>query len=208
VAVWGDSHGAELVVAIGERLGREGRSVMEITSSACPPATDFVTTQRPHCAIHNNETLRRLINDERIHTVILVANYSGYGDNALTPLFIGYRHVVEGLHGKGKRVIIVYPIPIFDFDPPTVLGMRNQAGRNLDDVGIERQVFMKANERTYDFLNSVYSGGAAVGRVIPAQQLCGSGKCRVYDEKYGVLYFNNVHLSINGARLVASKISL
>jgi hypothetical protein len=85
--------------------------------------------------------------------------------------------------------------------------MRNQAGGNLKDIGIERQVFMKANERTYDFLNSVYSSGIA-DRAIPEQQLCDSDKCRIYDEKYGVLYFNNAHLSIAGARLIASKMIL
>jgi peptidoglycan/LPS O-acetylase OafA/YrhL len=207
VAVWGDSYSAELVVAIGERLGREGRSAMEISASACPPATDLNPKQRPYCSAHNSETLRRLMNDERIHTVILIANYSGYEDDGINSLFAGYRHVVDSLHGNGKRVIIVYPIPTFDFDPPVTLGMRNQYGKSLNDVGIKRQEFMKINEPAYNFLNAIYNSGA-VDRVIPAQQLCDSDMCRAYDDKHGVLYFNSNHLSVAGERLIASKISL
>jgi hypothetical protein len=45
-AVWGDSHGAELAVALGKRFEGEGRGVMEITSSACPPVLNYISNFR------------------------------------------------------------------------------------------------------------------------------------------------------------------
>ena len=204
VAVWGDSHGTELVVAVGEQLGREGRSAMEITYSGCPPATGFDPVPGSHCAVHNSETLQRLIDDKRIHTVILTANYTVYGKEKLDFLFVGYRHVVDSLRTNCKRVIIVYPVPTYSFDPPSELGKRNQAGLSLVDVGIERQDFLKENERVIDFLNSLYVSGG-VDRVIPEEELCDLNHCRVYDKKNGVLYYDSAHLSDTGARLIASR---
>jgi peptidoglycan/LPS O-acetylase OafA/YrhL len=208
IAVWGDSHGAELVVALGERLAREGRSAMEITSSACPPATNFNATKRPNCRAHNDEILRRLIADKRIRTVVLAANFSGYRISArFDDMLAGYRHVVESLHANGKRIVLVYPIPTYDFDPPSVLGMRAEAGMSLDEVGMAQQAFRESNQRTINLLDSLYAEGIGT-RVIPEELLCASDRCRVYSPQHGVLYFNGQHLSVTGARIIVGNISL
>jgi len=208
VAVWGDSHGAELVVAIGERLRPEGRSAMQITSSACPPATNFSARKKPNCRAHNDETLRRLTADKRIRTVVLAANFSEYRNYAgFDDMLTGYRHVVECLRASGKRIVLIYPIPTYDFDPPTVLGIRAETGRSLDEVGMAQQTFRESNERAIDLLDSLYARDIAY-RVIPEELLCASNRCRVYSPQHGVLYFNNAHLSITGARIIAGNIPL
>jgi len=45
----------ELAVALGKRFEGEGRSVMEITSSACPPTLDYISDIRKSFRYHNDE---------------------------------------------------------------------------------------------------------------------------------------------------------
>lgn len=207
VAIWGDSHGAELSVAVGDRLRREGRSVMEITASACPPATDYSLRERPFCTDHNRETLRRLLGDKRIRTVILTANFSGYQDQAFELMLSGYGEVVARLQEGGKHVVIIYPIPTFDFDPPKELGRNSELGLPLDGVGLAREVFHRNNQRALDFLNAIVIK-RNIDAILPEDIFCNPKLCSVYAPKIGVLYFNSKHLSIVGARILAKALPL
>jgi peptidoglycan/LPS O-acetylase OafA/YrhL len=69
VALWGDSFGAELVVAMGEKIALERRSVLQITSSGCPPALGYNPDRRPGCAAYNAERFAELAADPRIREV-------------------------------------------------------------------------------------------------------------------------------------------
>ena len=207
VAVWGDSHGAELSVAVGERLKREGRSTMEITASACPPSLNYSLRERPFCADHNRETLQRLLGDKRIHTVILTVNFTRYQNQAFEAMLSGYGDVVARLQEGGKRVVIVYPIPILDFDPPWVLGLRSELGKSLESVGVARDVFLQNNHRVLDFLNEIVAKNH-IDAVLPEDILCSQKLCSVYSSEIGVLYFNSNHLSIVGARVLAKALPL
>lgn len=205
VAVWGDSHGAELAIAIGERLHQMKRSVMEITASACPPSIGYSSPEYSQCVSHNDDTLKHLVADSRIRTVILVVNFAKYKHLAYDSMLAGYRRSVEHLQAKGKHVVLVYPIPVYDFDPPSVLGMRSKAGLPLEGIGMPRVSFEQENKATVEFLNSIYRTGT-MDRIIPEEQLCDSYLCRVYKHGSHVWYFNKSHLSLAGARAVASKI--
>lgn len=198
-AVWGDSHGAELVVALGERLKAQGRAAMELTTSACPPAVEGVPGD---CREHNLEMLRRVSADSRVHTVVLVGHYSNYRDAPLEVLFEGVSRVVQQLVEHGKRVVIVDPIPTMDFDPPSLLGARAAAGQSIADLGIEEREFRRRNEQVMRLLDGI-EHAFPVTRVSPGKSLCAEGLCRVYAPEGGVLYFNPNHLSISGARVVA-----
>jgi hypothetical protein len=85
--------------------------------------------------------------------------------------------------------------------------MRNQYGMALATIGIDRPAFEQSNQRALDVLNSLFNAGLA-DRVVPEDALCHPDKCKVYDPGIGVLYFNNAHLSIKGARVVAEQIPL
>lgn len=205
VAVWGDSHGAELVAAVGELLAQQHRSVMEITASHCPPALSYAPEGYIHCPAHNSETLARLIADQRINTVIVAANFSAYADDGFDRMLAGYRQAVTQLRAAGKRVVLVYPIPIFDFNPPEALGIRNQRGVSLAAVGIARQSFHDENQQAIHLLDSLYNAGG-FDRIIPEDILCDATFCRAYSPARGVLYYNNDHVNMIGARLLANQL--
>jgi peptidoglycan/LPS O-acetylase OafA/YrhL len=204
VAVWGDSHGAELAVALGRRAEPLGRAVMEITSSACPPALGFASRMRPWCEPQNQRTLEGLVGDPRIKTVILVANAIRY-DN-VEGLRNGYQASVRALRSAGKRVVMLSQIPIVHADPPDVVGMAVRHGASLDTLGIPRAEYDGEADSWRAFLvEQAKLWGAEV--YDPAATLCDAAFCRIYKDRIGVLYFNRDHLSVTGVDYVVADLA-
>jgi peptidoglycan/LPS O-acetylase OafA/YrhL len=206
VAVWGDSHGAELVVPMGERLNREGRAVMQITASACPPALNYKVKDRPRCQEHNHHIVAQLVADPRIKTVVLAANFTGYRHNEFATMLSGYQQVVSRLRSGGKRVVLVAPIPVFDFDPPALLGIRNEWRQLTLDIGLPTQVYRAQNAQVFQFLSHLNAPDRDL--VLPQRVLCDAELCRSYSADHGVLYFNSNHLSLMGAKVLVDAMHL
>jgi len=206
-AVWGDSHGAELVQALGERLGEIGQSVMQITASSCPPALDYQAPHRPLCSIHNANTFDHLVHDPRIGAVVLTADFMGDSVTDWTALTSGFTRVVQGLRDAGKTVVIVYQIPPQPFDPPIGLGLSRAHGRSVDDYGLKSAQFAKDADRTTEFLEQLSHRTGAVA-FQPARFLCDDEVCHAYSAALGSLYFNADHISLVGARLLAARFPL
>src|SRR5690606_12362374 len=119
--VWGDSHGAELALAMGEAAGRAGKSVAQITSSICPPSLDFEEPTRPLCAAHNAATLRALIDDKDVVRVVMIAHYGLYLRTQAAEFESGLRRSVQSLTRAGKQVVLVGPFPVYGYPVPAGL---------------------------------------------------------------------------------------
>ena len=199
VAIWGDSHGAELSAALGGAMGPHG-SVMEITSSSCPPALHFSTQDRPDCAAHNLEAFEHLTNDHRIRTVLLIAYYSAYlGD---WPIFrAGFEEAVAGLIASGKQVILIYPTPRFPYPVPGALGLTVSRGFPADSYRIPLARYQKENAQVIAELNSVASR-YLLKRVMTADVFCKQQFCSPFDGRNPLLFDDN-HMSMSGAQLLA-----
>ncbi len=206
-AVWADSHGGELVVALGERLARSGKSIMQITSSACPPALDYQPHDRPLCIAHNRATFERITHDQRISTVVLAANFIRNSPADWPRLLSGFTRVVEGLRSAGKTVIIVYQIPIQPFDPPIGLGLSNAFGRPLNDYGIKSAVFAAETRNISEFLDRLSNRTGSIA-FRPERVLCDEVVCHAYSESLGSLYYNDEHVNLVGARLLVDSFPL
>jgi hypothetical protein len=206
VAVWGDSHGAELVVSLGERLKKEGRAVMEITASSCPPVLKYKVRDRPYCEEHNDQTLEKIMADPRIKIIVLAADFVGYKNHEYAMMLDGYREVVTRLRRGGKRVITVAPIPVFDFDPPALLGIRSAWQQSIRDIGLPTQMYRAQNAQAFTLLNNIQSTDQDI--VFPQRVFCELALCRSYSEGDGVLYFNRNHLSLAGAKVLVDAIHL
>jgi hypothetical protein len=204
--VWGDSHGAEIVVAMGDRLTKEGRAVMQITASACPPVLQYKVRDRPHCETHNDQTLEHILADKQIKTIVLTANFSGYKNNEFKMMLSGYQDVVSKLRSGGKRVMIVAPIPVFDFDPPALLGIRNEWQQTKIDIGLPTQIYSEKNEQALKMLNNIQSAEKDI--IYPQRVFCDADLCRSYIKDKSVLYFNSNHLSLKGAKLLVDAMHL
>lgn len=203
VAIWGDSHGAELAVALGNAARIVDSSVMQITASSCPPAPGFSPRNRPHCAAHNQEVLMGLRTDRSIETVILAIKPA---DIDRTQVLEGLARALEGLANAGKNVIVALPIPLMKDDPPVSVGKALEAGKNPFQLGVESDAFYRANQ---DWVSAVKRLCNKYGATTfdPATHLCDMKRCRMFDASAGVLYFNRDHLSLAGATMAFQELA-
>lgn len=199
--MWSDSHGAELVAALGEQMASEGGAILGISSSACPPAIGYVSHAYPLCSAQNDVTLEGLLQDGRISTVYLAAFYSGYAHGDWPAIATGLSQSVEALTHAGKHVVLIYPIPVFSHDVPTALGVMTQRGEDAAAYSIAWADFALANRGAFELLDGLRAK-FSVDAIHPEQALCHDGRCFAYDRQSGPLYFNRDHLSLAGARLL------
>ncbi len=203
-AVWSDSAGAELVVAMGEVLAPRGQSVMEITSSACPPAMGYQVSDRTTCIAHNDETLPALVQDDRIQTVIIALNFARYPTPERARVYAGVSQAVRTLRAAGKTIVLTYPTPNPWFESPRVLGLRYARGEDLDSIGVPLETYRADNADALAFVDALArETHAYVFR--PTDALCDAEFCHSYLPEEGVLYFNGNHISVTGARLAMRR---
>lgn len=200
IAVWGDSFGAELAVALGEAAAGQGRATLQATASACPPALGYKLEFRPKCAAHNEATLARLAADARIETVVLVANYERY-EHDTKGLLDGLARTADKLRDAGKTIVLTYPIPTMPNEAPRTLGLIAARGGDISAYGAARAEYAKRMAGVVGKLDEI---AARVGgrRFMPDALLCEDEWCPGYRADAGVLYFDSAHLSLTGARLV------
>ncbi len=206
IAVWGDSEGVELARVLGDQLTAKQIAVRQITASACPPSVGFTIAYNRVCRTHNADMLLHLKSDRRISTVLLVVNYRRYDGENSAAMLGGLELSALDLQASGKQVVLVYPVPVYDFDPPSQVGLAMRLGRDPLSVGMSRAAFNRDNGQTIAELDAfAQSHGLSVLR--PSDALCDAAYCRVYDSQAGVLYFNGQHLGMAGSRLLAAKLT-
>jgi len=204
-AVYGDSFGAEIVAALGERLQAQSTSsAIQITSSACPPAAGYRPPSRPRCTAYNKTTLELLANDQRIKTVVLIANYNIYPRDDLPELLGGLTKTAATLKRHGKRVAIIYQVPSMHFVVPTALALVSHRGQDPTSYGIELAEHERETADLNTALDAIVARTGAI-KIDPARDLCVGGLCKAYLPAFGSLYFDRLHLSMAGARLVVGK---
>ena len=197
LAVWGDSHGAELALVLGERARTEGRSVRAITASACPPALDFALPIRPRCPEENRVMLAGLVADARIQTVVLAANGDRYPD--VGRLEAGMAAAAQTLRAAGKRLVLFKQIPIMGFAPPARLAEVAEQNGDLAAVGLDASAFAARSARYNAFIERLAAQNSGI-LVNPADSLCDAALCHVWRRKTGVLYIDHEHLGLTGVR--------
>jgi hypothetical protein len=190
VALWGDSHGVEISLALAEARG----SLQTITYSACPPALDWKAPKRGQCSAHNAATYRYLTTTSAITTVYIAAYYKSHID---VPGFsAGFLKAVRGLVAAGKKVIVIGPTPAErDLNLPAYIARTSQ-------TTIPRTVYEKDQAKPIALMDKARLAGAEV--FMPAKVMCDETSCNLSIDEKPVL-FDNHHLSMAGARYLVSS---
>ena len=205
VVVWGDSFAAEVAVAVGDQLATTGRALRGLSHSSCPPVLGADELIRAACAAHNRDVLASITADPGSATVILVAHHRHYGLEVGSSAYVeGLRATLRALRTSGRHVILVGAVPTPGFDVPTRLAhdaLRQTARRD------------PSSEPTFSLeRTALHQGLAEVARaegatlIDPADALCANGACRLLDGGRP-LYFDDKHLSLTGARVVAPHLA-
>ncbi|NJO13087.1 MAG: hypothetical protein HC872_06055, partial [Gammaproteobacteria bacterium] len=128
---------------------------------------------------HNRSTLEHLLRDERIHAVVVTANFLRYPASDQERFRAGLARSVEALAAAGKTVVLVYPQPTPWFEPPSALGLMAHRGENIETLGPSMQQYERENGDAIAFLDSLARRtGAATFN--PADELCTPTFCPVY----------------------------
>lgn len=201
-ALWGDSHGAEISVALGEALAPRGGRLRQLTTSSCPPAPGLAVPWRKPCQGINEATLAALKSDAKVEGVVLVAFFpAGRDARQPGPFDAGYARAVDELLAAGKRVWLVTPVPNYDFPVPAALSERVRRGGSVEEHGQRLADYRALHADELRMLGQL-AGRPGVELLDVSAGLCASGRCAVADAG-GAYYFDKHHLSLLGARRLA-----
>jgi len=227
--LWGDSHGPEIAWQLSEKLAPLGVGVREMTHHACTPIKDY-SRGSPHCIVFRNQAFQRLTSGESNAPVVLVGRWSpvfdptpfdnreggvepGFQTDHPTPEELErrgelLRSTISTLLERGRRVVVVYPIPVVGWDVPRFL--------------IGELIFGKARSHPLATSHKVYvdRAGPAVShldrvpdhpnliRIRPSDLFCNtvlSGRC-VAEIDGRPLYLDDDHPNSVGAGMISDAI--
>ena len=195
--LWGDSHGVELSYALSEKLGREGRGLIERTTSSCPPVLGYDATD-PRCAAANRAAIDAIRRDRRIRHVYLAAFWAnGRFDD---PAFVAkLDRTIAAIRGQGRHVTLIGAVPPQPFDVPRRLAHLAARGHLADAQGVERSEVIARTAH----LRAAMSRWRATGVdfIDATAILCPRNRCDLIAGGRP-LYFDSHHLSLAGARRV------
>jgi len=191
MAIWSDSHGVELGLALSETVG----PIKSFTHSNCPPALGWRSHTRLHCFENNKEVLKYLIRQREITTVYLTAYYISY--IRYSRFRLSFAKTVAELEQAGKQVIVVGPTPAErDLDLPRYIA---RTGATF----IERSKYEQHQSEVLKFLKSDQFKNVSVW--FPEDQMCDRRKCLLSINRRPVL-FDSHHLSMAGARYLVERV--
>ncbi|MFZ2997990.1 acyltransferase family protein [Sphingobium sp.] len=199
--LWGDSHGVELAQALALVAKARGRSLIERTSSSCPPVIGYDAPKDARCAAANRATLAAIHADPGIRRVYLVAFWAnGQFDD---PGFVAkLDRTVALLRQEGREVVLIGPVPPQPFDVPRHLAHLARAERLDEAQGVDRAFVDARTKHIRALFNRWRARGVEL--IDPVTALCDVRQCAI--ERDGKpLYFDSHHLSMAGARLVIGQ---
>lgn len=195
--LWGDSHGVELAYALSLKARAQGRSLIERTTSSCPPVLDY-DAKDPRCAAANRVSFDAIRADRGLKRIYLAAFWAN-GDFDDPGFVAKLDRTIAAIRAEGREVVLIGPVPPQPFDVPRHLAHLARAGHLAEAHGVDR-TWVEA--RTVH-LRAQFARWQAKGvRLIdPIAALCANGRCAI-EQGGRPLYFDSHHLSVAGARIV------
>jgi peptidoglycan/LPS O-acetylase OafA/YrhL len=206
-AVLGDSHAVELAYALAKVLKKDNKGVKHFSFSGCAPAygrIDKTHSDSINCSHWTEEVAAHIIADRSISTVVVSYHTAGWAasnsnENVADP-WHSYKGILHAFKAAGKDVVLVLQAPslderiedlIFRLDSPPL----NIPGRKRKEwEELQKYITERKNEISDE-----------VTIINPSDLFCDENNC--YVARDGVaLYFDNHHMSVAGALLVAEEV--
>ena len=201
LAVWGDSHGVELAYALAET---DRFRVRQLTSSSCPPLLGSATSSQIRCTTRNASVLKYLSNHPEIQVVVLAQHYSGYENLDRQDQMARLDRTVGALRKMGRTVVLVGPLPFPRLNVPSSIARSVMFGWNNDRIALPRSAY---NREVSPIITDLRRIGTAHDAefVDLTSVMCSKSQCP-FVTGGRPLYFDDNHLSLSGARIVAGQI--
>ncbi len=221
IAVLGNSHGVELAYALASRLKDADRGVIQFTFSSCPPVYGRTLPERPLCSRWTRNAVDYIAGNRDISTVVIsyyTDGLAGEKQAALpdtgtaedTPTDNGkpdeqwrsYSATVERFLAAGKTVILVLQAPhLEDHVQKFAMAARTTAEMAFYP-GVGRARWDASRQNILSRLATLPKGVIVID---PADAFCDASACAAVKDG-AALYFDQHHMSLAGAGLIADEI--
>jgi peptidoglycan/LPS O-acetylase OafA/YrhL len=235
IMVWGDSYAMHLIPGLAENAAAGKSDLIQATKSACAPLIGLAFVERKgydrkwaeQCIAFNDSVISYLSSNSSVDVVVLSSPFtqllgvgtvlerrSTVGDASVVAqsqeaAVQGLTRTINALRTIGKRVVLVAPPPVADFD----------IGKCQERVMSKLPVFTKSDSCTIldedrqrlqknvlSFL-SLKQVSDQIRIISFADFLCKSGVCETAINGVS-LYNDKGHLSPSGSKLLAARLQL
>lgn len=215
-AAFGDSHAIELAYALAQRLQPQGIKLKHFSYSGCAPSFGTVLEEMPYCSEWTQEAVHYIARHPDIETVVVTYRLNMHLSGEHGPTYPHLPHaytaarqqqrwtafvdVLRYFTASGKRVVVVLQAPELSRSINKLLF--RAADPRGDVVSVHRAWWDKRGAWAQARLRQIPD---SVRIVDPANVLCDRDNC--YAARHGVAYyFDDNHLSVQGAALVADQV--
>ena len=204
IAALGDSEMVELAYGLAQTAQPDGIAVKHLTFSGCYPAYARPSEgSRPECEAWTNEAVAWLDANPAIKTVVVSYRITTAFGDLTTPeqdlRWQSYIGLLEHLAGSGRKVVLVVQPPELPLHIEDLIETAPEGGAV---AGLSRAEW---ESRLAAFTARIAELPPEVRIVDPADLFCDAQLC--FAAKGGVsFYFDDNHLSVAGARLLARSI--
>ena len=199
VAVFGNSHATELAYALAQKLEPSNLAIKHHTMSGCKHNFGKIDEIESICQRWAENVVRNIVTETSLNTVIVSFRNEYYLHER------EYREslvkMLDELVNAGKRVIYVLQAPLADAHIHKYIN-RAIANDLTEVAGLTKENWIDIYNGKDELLDKIPDD---VEVVDPADILCRNGDCLVISDNKSI-YFDDHHLSIFGAGLVAEKI--
>lgn len=197
VLLWGDSHAAHHVGAIGAIAASAGIQVRNATHSSCPPVFggEYSYGKYKNGCTQFRRYIREHIDNHEFDVVMLGATWTSYERNPQFRKDIA--STVSEIRQSGATVVLLGKVPFF-------ASYNRECDIRWLRVGFSGcNQLVVANERVdiNDYLQSLADSEKGVTYLNLGDAICDDSVCRAYmDGK--PLYYDKSHLSMDGSRRI------
>src|SRR4029078_5515720 len=186
---------------LGQLAEERGQSVRELTASGCAPTLSVLPEDAPECVAYNARMLTKLTSMPPT-TIIVRANAAPWSSEGAAIYIPGMQKVVHALRGAGHRVIMLGSVPAHPnrVPIPATFARLARCGERPGDYIFDPGM---VNYRDIEIEKVATAEHAEYVPVSPL--LCDKVGCKA-DIDGTVLYFDHGHLSVAGAKLIATKL--
>ena len=234
VALIGDSQANHFFPGLAQEYLRIGENLVNLGCGACPPLahTSSRYSGKPPIGMATmDHVLKMVVEDQRIHTVLLAANWHIYltgtrfSDESKTwPLWeirsnaepqilsnekvfnLQMRETIASLQRSGKKIVVIKQIPELNYLPSVCLALRpfslaKKPEECLTPVATVEK-YLNEYEQIFD---NFFAQFPEIAVWDPKKTICDSQFC--YVMKDGMpMYRDELHLSEHGSRIFAKSV--
>ncbi len=212
--LWGDSHGRHILPLFQHLSSEQETKVYAACRPSTPPLLGINMSTNETLSPHNDQVLAAIDSDE-IKRVFLVGRWNFYyqlGNNSQQASLIddtgtrrpasevfkeGLQRTITALREKGIEVFILKQVPSQHLDPSASLWHASRLDRAQDQVGVTITEHAQSQEAVNELLDSFVGPGVTILDPLELFSLK-NGHTKV-QENGKVLYYDNHHLSVDGA---------